>query len=99
MRITKEQAEIIKKNIAALIGEPSKIWLFGSRADDNLRGGDIDLFIETDKIIENPIVMISKIYAKLIMALGDREIDILLKDANSKEKEIYMIAREKGKLL
>jgi predicted nucleotidyltransferase len=99
MRITKEQAEIIKKNVAALVVEPHKIWLFGSRADDNLRGGDVDLFIETHANLENKVAMIGKIYAKLIMVLGDREIDVLLKDAQSKEQEIFAIARKEGKLL
>lgn len=47
MRLSTEQAEIIKSIIAREISPDARIWLFGSRTDDNRRGGDIDLFVET----------------------------------------------------
>jgi predicted nucleotidyltransferase len=39
--------QIIKSIIARKISSDAKIWLFGSRTDDNRSGGDIDLFVET----------------------------------------------------
>jgi predicted nucleotidyltransferase len=47
MRLSIEQTEIIKSIVAREISPDARIWLFGSRVDDSRRGGDIDLFVET----------------------------------------------------
>ena len=52
-----------------------KVILFGSRADDSVKGGDIDLYIDEDLDIEE----IAKLKAKLIKKIGDRKIDIVSK--------------------
>ena len=39
------EREIIKKVIKEKLGDV-KIYLFGSRVDDNLKGGDIDIYID-----------------------------------------------------
>ncbi len=44
MRLSKKEIKIIKENTKNIFGE-SKIILFGSRLDDNKKGGDIDLYI------------------------------------------------------
>ena len=49
MRLTPEQVNIIKRAVADTFGNKARIWLFGSRADDHKRGGDIDLLIETEE--------------------------------------------------
>ena len=49
MRLKKFEVQIIKKAIHSL--EPDvAIYLFGSRADDSKKGGDIDLLIFSRKI-------------------------------------------------
>lgn len=49
MRLTSEQITIIKNNASYLYGNSSQVYLFGSRTDDNAKGGDIDLFIESNQ--------------------------------------------------
>ena len=44
MRLSKKEAEIIKSQTKKIFGEV-EIFLFGSRIDENKRGGDIDLYI------------------------------------------------------
>jgi len=52
-----------------------KVILFGSRVNDNAKGGDIDLYIDEDLNVEE----IAIIKAKLIKKIGDRKIDIISK--------------------
>ena len=44
MRLTNKEVKIIKEVINSFLNE-AKIYLFGSRLDDDKKGGDIDLFI------------------------------------------------------
>jgi predicted nucleotidyltransferase len=96
MRLTTTQAQIIKDTVARVIGPSGRIWLFGSRADDTMRGGDIDLFVETDEIIPNRIKSLCKLEGSLVMAVGDRKLDILLKDGRTQEAHIFTVARREG---
>ena len=44
MRISEDEMRHIKESFALLFGE-GEVYLFGSRTDDSLKGGDIDLFL------------------------------------------------------
>lgn len=46
MRLTQEQRHLILAAVHALAGADARVRLFGSRTDDALRGGDIDLLVE-----------------------------------------------------
>ncbi len=48
MRITSTQQTTICATVAAIVGEDARVWLFGSRCNDELKGGDLDLLIEYD---------------------------------------------------
>jgi len=99
MRITDFQQTEIKAAVADLVAPESRTWLFGSRADDGKRGGDIDLMIETDAVLPNRVAVLCQLEGRLAMTLGDRKIDILLKDARTPEAPIHRAAREQGVLL
>jgi hypothetical protein len=59
-----------------------------------LNGGDIDLFIETEKYssLQDKISFISI----LKWELGDQKIDVVVHSPNRKDKKIYCIAKENG---
>jgi hypothetical protein len=42
MRLTSAQITTIESTAKALLGEGAKVWLYGSRLDDQAAGGDID---------------------------------------------------------
>lgn len=83
MRPTPDQIETIRAVARAVLGPDARVTLFGSRVDDTRRGGDIDLLFETEARIAHPAEVICRLHARLVQALGDRRIDILLRDADT----------------
>jgi len=48
MRLTPEARALIKQTVLSETGPDGEVSLFGSRVDDTRRGGDIDLYIESE---------------------------------------------------
>lgn len=48
MRLNGDEIAIIKTAVETLIGKESKVRVFGSRVNDSMRGGDLDLLVESD---------------------------------------------------
>ena len=48
MRLTDSQRDVIRKLARRHFGVRAEVRVFGSRIDDRARGGDLDLFIETE---------------------------------------------------
>ena len=46
MRLLPHEVDAIRAAVREVFGPTARIRLFGSRARDDLRGGDIDLFVE-----------------------------------------------------
>lgn len=99
MRIPESQRTAIKTAVTSLVGADSRIWLFGSRVDDSLKGGDIDLLVEVDKVIPNRVQLLCQLEGRLALTLGDRKIDLLIKDARTVDAPVYRTARATGVLL
>lgn len=99
MRLTDNQVQTIKQVVAMLAGEDAKVTLFGSRVDDTKKGGDIDLLITLNNVIEHPAVLSSKISARLIRLFQGRKVDVLLSAPNLQSLPIHQIAQNKGTLL
>jgi len=96
MRLTTEQADTIRRVTREEAGDSIVIRLFGSRLDNNARGGDIDLLLEAPGPIENPALLSSHIAARLIRALGGRHVDVVLSAPNLKLLPIHAHAIAEG---
>lgn len=48
MRLTPEQRRELHRALRRCFGPSARLWLFGSRTDDTIRGGDFDLLVQTD---------------------------------------------------
>lgn len=97
MRLTKQQQEIIKQVLLKHFGKGSELRLFGSRADDNARGGDIDLYIEPELCAADDIVEARlNALVELHLALGEQKIDLLINRKAGTVLPIYKIAKETG---
>ena len=97
MRITEQQQKIIKQTICKYFGVGSGVWLFGSRVDDNARGGDVDIYIEpeiqeADDIVEAKLDALVELY----QLLGDQKIDLVINRKMGVILPIYDIAKDTG---
>ncbi len=79
MRLTDKKQETIRRLAATHFGPDARVWLFGSRTDDRLHGGDVDLLIETS--LDTPAAFDARLHfeAGLVLALGERKIDVLVR--------------------
>ena len=79
-----------------MIGPHATVRLFGSRTDDDARGGDIDLLVESDRAIAQPALVGARIGARLQQLLGDQRIDVVIAAPNVPDQAIHQIARATG---
>jgi predicted nucleotidyltransferase len=84
----------IRDTVRSVVGAQTRVRLFGSRVDDQARGGDIDLLVEADHPVDTPVLVGARIGARLQQALGDCRIDVLLVAPNVREQAIHRVARE-----
>lgn len=89
MRITATQSDIIKSSILNHDAS-AQIYLFGSRTNDDLKGGDIDILAISEKIDFDRLI---KIKLDLLKQLGDFPIDIVVKKSMD-ELFVQVIAEE-----
>jgi predicted nucleotidyltransferase len=92
MRITQEQAGMIRDEVRRNLGRQARVWLFGSRADDNRRGGDIDIYVETE--VRGTLMQALRCKYRLEEQL-DLHVDLVVKEPGQ-DKPIFRIARAGG---
>ena len=101
MRLTDHQIESIRATVADVFGVDAEVWLFGSRVDDQQRGGDIDLLIKTNyvdamQIARAEINLLSRLQAKL----GEQKIDVLVEyPTRETYPPIFRVAKQTGIML
>jgi predicted nucleotidyltransferase len=96
MRLTPEQIEVIRQSTEEVFGAHARVRLFGSRLDDQARGGDIDLLVESDQAIPEIPRKRLQLVARLQMRLGDQPIDVLICDAQSRPDQVHREAQQTG---
>jgi predicted nucleotidyltransferase len=96
MRLTTEQVQAIRHAAQRVLGAGARVSVFGSMALDDRKGGDIDLFFETDAPLANRAKVLCQLHGALTLALGDRKIDVILKDANTPPAPVFEIAKRTG---
>ena len=82
MRLSEYEHQILLKHCNALFPH-SRLYLFGSRTDDKKRGGDIDLYLETEDksdLFRRKITFLSKVKRDL----GDQKIDLIFNEDESR---------------
>ena len=97
MRITREEKQqfidLARQNFGAAV----HLYLFGSRVDDQKKGGDIDLYIETDSVVSMQQRL--KFLVDIERNVTSRKVDLLVKTPESQELPIFITAKQTGILL
>ncbi|MGH8568157.1 MAG: nucleotidyltransferase domain-containing protein [Gammaproteobacteria bacterium] len=100
MRITQVQRRALIEQIRRSFGPAARVWLFGSRADDRRRGGDVDIYVEA----VGPAVE-GRLDAEIAtgIALQDLfdglKVDLVVRYGGEAERPIHAIAKNTGVLL
>ena len=96
MRITDAEAAAIRRVTNEVAGQQAQVTLFGSRTDNALRGGDLDLWIALPTLTADKLSVALKASARLQLLIGERKIDVLVTDPQSEETPLIRAARRAG---
>lgn len=83
------------KSLALAYFDSADVRIFGSRADMNKKGGDIDIFIKTEKseeILKSKLSFLRELQKKI----GEQKIDLIIEYKGAKNKKIYSEAKKDG---
>jgi predicted nucleotidyltransferase len=93
MRLTPAQIDTIQSTAEAVLGDDAQVWLYGSRLDDQRKGGDIDLLIESSQ--KASIMNRAKIKYQVEAAL-QLPVDILIVQIGQTASPFEAIARKRA---
>lgn len=96
MRLSPQHIAVIKQVALDVLGPQASIILFGSRVHDHLKGGDIDLLIDTPNQVPNRAVAAARIVVGIQRQIGERQIDVVLIDPLTPEQPVHTQARAHG---
>ena len=90
MRLSTYEINTIKETVAQYDSN-AEVYLFGSRTDDNARGGDIDLLVLSQTISYTDKL---RIRIQLADRMGNQKVDLLLK--NQVDNAFSQMAYQQG---
>lgn len=98
MRLESHEIRVIRDAARAVFGRGVTVRVFGSRVDDECRGGDLDLFLEVDPgeaTFDNEMAFRSRIERPL----DELKVDVLLHERGRPLSPIERIAVREGEVL
>jgi len=98
MRLSDFEREILKRAAIESFGTDVRLRLFGSRADDSRRGGDIDLLVDTTQADPTAIAQAhTRFLASVYARLGEQKLDLLIDYPGRQHRPpIFDVARREG---
>ena len=73
VRLSQATCQAIKSNVAKIVPE-ADCYLFGSRTDDTLKGGDIDVILTPEKL---PLTLLSSLKGSILNQIGEQKLDLV----------------------
>ena len=96
MRLSQHTQQTIRDAVQEVFGIAAQVKIFGSRIEDDARGGDLDLLVELPSITEEIERKTIQLVAKLQCRIGDQPIDILAIDPSTPRLAIHEQAIRQG---
>ena len=87
MRLTKEELTAIVSSVAKY-DTAAEVYLFGSRVDDEKKGGDIDILIKSDLLNKDDI---GRIEEALFKRIDEQKVDFVLTGKTSSSSFALMV--------
>jgi predicted nucleotidyltransferase len=92
MRLEADQLKAIQEEVRRL--EPAaEIYLYGSRADDSAKGGDIDLLVVSDQLGFRDVL---RLRTAILDRIGWQQLDLLVRRRDQLNEPMAALARETG---
>lgn len=95
MRLDAREIEAIRSAVREVFGERATVRLFGSRTLDELKGGDVDLFVEVEPG-QASIATEQHLRDMIAPTVEDLRIDIVLHERGTRLSPIERIALRDG---
>jgi hypothetical protein len=75
VRLNPLQVDLIVRTARQVLGPAVQVTLFGSRVQDHLRGGDVDLMMEVAQPVDTPAVLSARLASRLSRAMDGRKVE------------------------
>ena len=101
MRLTDHERETLKRAAIDSFGRDVRLRLFGSRADDSRKGGDIDLLVNTMQTDPSAIAKAhTRFLGAVYASLGEQKLDVLIDyPGRTHRPPIFNLAHQEGIVL
>ncbi len=101
MRLSKGNITAIKTALHKFFGNDIEIYLFGSRVNDQAKGGDVDLLIEISPGITDVQKKKLQAITEMQLSIGEQKIDLVISYKGDLDKQplVVSIAKKEGILL
>jgi predicted nucleotidyltransferase len=97
MRLSEHEILAIKQTFLKYFDDKDELWLFGSRIDDQKKGGDIDLYVYTkEPDIAKAFNAKISFLVDVKLLIGDQKIDMVIHAKAMQDAPIYQEARKTG---
>jgi len=97
IRLTQFEIDAITTAFTKYFLSDDHLWVFGSRVDMQKRGGDIDLYVETNMNASDVYDKKLNFILDICDSIGEQKIDVVINTVKDSDKlAIYDQARKKG---
>ena len=94
MRLSKQYIDVFVQVISIYLKENTRaeLRLYGSRVNDELKGGDIDLLllVDSEKLAQNLKMLKPEIFGKIFTYIDEQKIDLLITDFKNLEMDMFV---------